>query len=307
MNEKIRYSSAVNDVMLFPRAALPHLKQATANELKVLIYVSSVGGVFENEDAIEACGVTESELQAALGFWRGAGVITIGEAKQVPKKSSLSKVNTMQEYEAEVLAEAKTKDAAFATVCEFFASQFNKATLTRNDLNSLYYLYQYVGLPCELICEYIDYCVTKGKKSTQYLVKLALGMFEDNDIDTAEKYREYRSLREKSENNVSKMRTLLGIGQRALTTTQKKYFERWFEERQHSFELVEFAYEITVDSINEPNLKYMDAILERWYSNNIRTVEHAEKDRADHKKNGDETNDTFNFDEFFEIAKKRDL
>ena len=288
MEEKRKYSSSINDVMLLPRSALEFLKEASAIELKVLIYISSQNGVFENEDVCEALNVTESELSSALGFWRGAKVLRIGDAKE--------------------LAEAKTNDSAFATVCEFFSSQFNKATLTRADLNSLYYLYQYVGIPCELICEYIDYCAKNGKRGTQYLVKTSLGFYEDSELDTTEKFREYLSLREVADENVNKMRQLLGIGGRALTTTQKQYFTRWFEERQHTFELVRYAYEITVDKIDKPNLKYMDTILERWFSQGILTVEHAEKDRESYKKeNEGENNDTFDFDEFLAIAKNRDI
>ena len=308
MEEKRKYSSSINDVMLLPRSALEFLKEASAIELKVLIYISSQNGVFENEDVCEALNVTESELSSALGFWRGAKVLRIGDAKEIPKKASQSKMDTMQEYDAKELAEAKTNDSAFATVCEFFSSQFNKATLTRADLNSLYYLYQYVGIPCELICEYIDYCAKNGKRGTQYLVKTSLGFYEDSELDTTEKFREYLSLREVADENVNKMRQLLGIGGRALTTTQKQYFARWFEERQHTFELVRYAYEITVDKIDKPNLKYMDTILERWFSQGILTVEHAEKDRESYKReNEGENNDTFDFDEFLAIAKNRDI
>ncbi len=308
MEEKRKYSSSINDVMLLPTSALQFLKEATAIELKVLIYISSLGGVFENEDVCDACGVTESELSAALGFWRGAKVLRIGDSKEIPKRSTPAKINTVQEYDAKELAEARMNDPAFATVCEFFASQFDKVTLTRADLNSLYYLYQYVGISCELLCEYIDYCANAGKRGTQYFVKAALGFYEESELDTVEKFKEYLSLRKVADDNISKMRSLLGIGNRALTTMQKQYFTRWFEERQHSYELVKYAYEITVDNIDKPNLKYMDSILERWFSQNIRTVEHAEKERENYKKeNGSENNDTFDFDEFFEIAKNRDL
>ena len=308
MEENRKYSSSINEVMLLPKSALTFLKEANAIELKVLIYISAQGGVFENGDVCDALGITESELSAALGFWRGAKVLRIGDANEIPKKATPSKINTMQEYDAKELAEAKTSDPAFATICEFFSSQFDKATLTRTDLNSLYYLYQYVGIPCELICEYIDHCAKNGKRGTQYLVKASLGFFEESELDTVEKFSEYLALREAADENVNKMRSLLGIGGRALTTTQKQYFTRWFEDRQHSFELVKYAYEITVDNIDKPNLKYMDSILERWFSQNIRTVEHAEKERESYKKeNGSENNDTFDFDEFLAIAKNRDL
>lgn len=308
MEENRKYSSSINEVMLLPKSALAFLKEANAIELKVLIYISAQNGAFENGDVCDALGITESELSAALGFWRGAKVLRIGDAHEIPKKAAPSKINTMQEYDAKELAEAKTSDPAFATVCEFFSSQFDKATLTRADLNSLYYLYQYVGIPCELLCEYIDYCSKNGKRGTQYFVKASIGFFEENELDTVEKFSEYLSLREVADENVNKMRSLLGIGGRALTTTQKQIFTRWFEDRQHSFELVKYAYEITVDNIDKPNLKYMDSILERWFSQNIRTVEHAEKERESYKKeNGSENNDTFDFDEFLAIAKNRDL
>ena len=146
-----------------------------------------------------------------------------------------------------------------AGVCGFCQSAFEKHTLSRNDLNALYYLYNFVGLPAELICAIIEYCAAKGKRSMQYLVKTAIGLYEENDIDTYEKFEQYTERRRTVDDGVSKLRKLLGIGDRALTTNESQFTEIWFAQREYPFELVRYAYELTVDKLGKYNMKYMNA------------------------------------------------
>lgn len=310
MEETKRLSSNADGVFLLPRSALKHIKDASASDLKVLMYICSTGGVFDDADACESCSVSPSELQSAIGFWRGAKVLRPGDAaEEIPRQASLSKVRTIQEFDAETLASARESDKDFATVCFAFSRAFNKHTPTRNDLNSLYYLYNYVSLPADLICAIIEYCVENDKKSLHYLVKTALSLYEENEIDTEEKFTEYMRLRRKVTDSVSKLREMLGIGSRAFTSNEKQYVERWFAERMFSFELVAYAYDITVDKIGKFNFKYANSILERWFSEGVTTRERAEKEEENWraKNAGDETNETFDFDELFEIASKRKL
>ena len=103
----------------------------------------------------------------------------------------------------------------------------------------------------------------------QYLVKTAIGLYEENDIDTYEKFEQYTERRRTVDDGVSKLRKLLGIGDRALTTNESQFTEIWFAQREYPFELVRYAYELTVDKLGKYNMKYMNAILDRWHEEGI--------------------------------------
>lgn len=309
MEDKRQFSSAANSAMLLPRSALRLLKDAGSAELKALIYICACDGCFDNAELCEACGITQTELQSAISFWRGAKVLRLGSAEaEIPAPAKLSKVRTMQEYDTEVLSDAKLNNKDFAAVCYVCERAFEKHTLTRNDLNTLYYLYSFVGLPFDLLCAIIENCALNEKRSMQYLVKTALGLYEEYEIDTYEKYDEYLERRKIVTDSTSQLRTLLGIGNRSFTTNEKQYIERWFGQRQYAFELIRYAYDLTVDAIGKFSFKYADAILERWYSEGITTLDGAIKQRENYKSsNSKENNDSFDFDEFVRIASNRKL
>ena len=73
MNDKKRYSTAASGAMLLPRSVLEHLKDASADELRALIYICAFDGCYDDTDACETCGITESQLNSAVSFWRGSG------------------------------------------------------------------------------------------------------------------------------------------------------------------------------------------------------------------------------------------
>ena len=71
--------------------------------------------------------------------------------------------------------------------------------------------------------------------------------------------------------------------------------------------MVSRAYEMTVSATNEASVPYANAILERWNSEGIRTLEDV--DKAEAKRNetskGESGNGSFDTDDFFEAALKR--
>jgi DnaD/phage-associated family protein len=108
------------------------------------------------------------------------------------------------------------------------------------------------------------------------------------------------------------------MGDRAFTKKEKAFFEKWLAEWGMAFELVEYAFELTVDKTGKAGLEYMSKILSDWHDSGISTVEQAEKASAeyrsssDYKKKFKETvkeeekpASSFNTDEFFEKALKR--
>lgn len=73
--------------------------------------------------------------------------------------------------------------------------------------------------------------------------------------------------------NEHKIRTILGIYDRALTQTEKKYISAWTEELNISPELVSLAYDKTVENTGKLSFAYMNKILVSWHGEGIKDAD----------------------------------
>ena len=56
------------------------------------------------------------------------------------------------------------------------------------------------------------------------------------------------------------------------TSKQEEYILEW-QKNNYSFELINYAYEITVEKINQLNFKYINTILESWAKSGYTTIQ----------------------------------
>ena len=73
---------------------------------------------------------------------------------------------------------------------------------------------------------------------------------------------------------------------------------------KYGFDMIEMAYDITVDTQHEYNPAYMNGILERWYSAAITTPEQVREDARSHKAKA-QGGSSFDTEEFLEAALRR--
>jgi len=301
MNQTIAARTKVKtpceDLIILPRAVQKHLKNAGETELKVLIYLFA-NPDFTAGEAARELGLTVSEVEAAVAFWRGAGVVELTSAKEAKKSSA--NISLYQNYDSDVLSNAIEKDGEFRELCNA-VGDLTERILNKNDYNSLYYLYDYVGLPADLICGIAQYCKQEKKFSMQYMMKTALGMYEEG-IDTYEKLEQLRAKKEKAKTGIGMLRKLCGMGDRELSAKENEYVNNWFIRWDMPFDLIKLAYDKTVDNTGKVKFSYMNSILKCWYENGYRTAEDV---AAGDKKECVES--SFDADEFFEAAVKRTM
>ncbi|MBQ4317042.1 MAG: DnaD domain protein [Clostridia bacterium] len=285
-----------DSIILLPKEILSRLKSASAEELKTLIYYFAEPET-NVSDAARETGLTVAQVESAVAFWRGAGVFTDSEGK---KKNVASDTSAYRNYDSDTLSAAIENDNDFSLVCRVAGDCLQKQ-LTKNDYSSLFYLYDFVRLPAPVICGIIADCCSNEKRSLQYIFKKAVGLYEDG-IDTYDKFEAYLARREAINSNIGKLRRLCGMGDRELTSKEKKLFDTWFGEWAFSFDMVELAYGKTIDTTGKLSTTYMNGILRRWHESGFATV--------DDVKNGDASRPTgndssFEVDEFIEAALSR--
>lgn len=285
-------------LIILPREVQKHLKNASESELKVLIYLFA-NPDYTSGEASRELGISVSDVEAAVAFWRGAGIVELATAS-ASKKTPPANVSLYQNYDSEVLSAAVEKDGEFRELCNA-VGDLTERLLNKNDYNSLYYLYDYVGLPADLICGIAQYCKQEKKFSMQYMMKTALGMYEDG-IDSYEKLEQLLARKEKARSSINMLRKLCGMGDRELSAKENEFANNWFFKWDMPFELIKMAYDKTVDNTGKVQFSYMNSILKCWYENGYKTEEDV---KAGDKKDCLES--SFDADEFFEAAIKRTM
>ena len=130
----------------------------------------------------------------------------------------------------------------------------------------------------------------------------------DIGIDNAESLKIKLAELEVIAENESKIRSLFGMKARAFTSKEKKFIEAWFGKFGYTIDIVTKAYEITANATGDASLPYANAILDRWNSEGLRTIEEIESSIEKSKNESkSDTTGSFDTDDFFEAALKRSI
>ena len=289
-------STPADSLILLPREVLNHIKNASAEELKLLLCVFADPEI-SLSDAARELNMTVAQAESAFAFWRGAGIFTESSGK---KKKAASDTSSYRNYDSATLSQAISVNEGFKLVCRVAEQNMGKQ-LTKNDFSAFFYLYDFCGLPAEVICGIIELCCSMGKKNTQYIYKKAIALYDDG-IDSYEKFEKYLARRELINSNIGKLRKLCGMGERALTSKEQKFCDCWFGDWGFSFEMVELAYEKAIDSTGKLSMVYMNGILRRWHESGHETPEDVSNGDTGNKSG---TVSSFEGDEFIEAALNR--
>ena len=301
----------------------------------------------------ERLDITLSALEKDIEFWTLAGVISVSddgaaaepsdsrtERKNEPEKHELfdtpsenneEKSRKNDPHSAPKIAVRTPMPSSLPTYTESQCADVINASVdladvmamcqqivgkifTSADVSVIVTMYDHLGLSGEYIVTLFSYCCGRGKKSLRYIERTALNLF-DEGVDNVDALNDYIKRKDELEDNLQRIRRLIGAGARELTAKEKKFFSCWLDEWRFSMEVITRAYEITIDKINEPSVSYMNKILENWNNSGLTTIEAVEASLENYKKkkaeasHGTETvNGTesgFQTDEFFEAALRR--
>lgn len=264
------------------------LKNADENDLRILSLLLLTA---DSEGCATLSGIEElleldrSDALASVKFWRGAGVLTSCKTVLAEKSESKESVTAhkggvvstftgVEAYTNDELARILEMNVRSEFIDE--AQKIMGKIFNKNEVGKLVGITEQLGFEPEAVLAILSYCVRLEKKSLSYAEKIAIS-FHDEDIFTAEEIHARIDQLEKRNSAQERIRGLFGFGGRALTTSEKKLFAAWTEDFGYSFEIIQKAYEITVDTIHEPAPKYTNGILKKWYENGLETTEQIDE------------------------------
>ncbi len=249
---------------------------------------------------------TEKDICKALKYWEKQGVlklktghegqicditifdldntpsepaVTFHEAVQIPKAVSaqpvpadpvrltdIAPINySKPSYTAKQLEQFRDYDE-FNTLIDYIEEKLCR-TLTHKDLQTPAFLYESLGFPADLIRHLYDYCMSKNKKSSAYIEKVAREWAEQG-IDTVEKAIEASMCFSKEYLTV---KSAFGIS-RNLGEAELAYITRWSRNLMMPEELIKEACSRTILSTGKPDFNYADKIITKWHTNGISSM-----------------------------------
>lgn len=316
-------------IFVMPKSVVKYLKNAKKAESKLIMYIfANMNGEFDVQKAAEAISESTAVVNAALAFWRGTGIISeiedgqdnaqtaaqknqSGADGQTPsdihienstpvsaenESNAVSKPHSV-DYDTKDVAEALKNDSEFKQLVNYAEHTLGEL-LNSSKTASLLYLYDCLGMQCDVIMGIIAHCAEKGKKSVKYIERTAIGIHEDGVVTYKELESYYASKRRYADcENVVKR--IIGAD-RALTKAESKLVNTWANVYRTKTELIEYAYELTVNSISKPSIQYMSKIIEDWHNNGVTDAQTAkslrEKKQAQNEKDRNNSDGGLDFD-----------
>lgn len=272
-----------------------HLKIASGNELKVLLYILKNSSADNTQSGIASdLSINENEVKNAVDFWIERGLLTDTDAVLSPhfdtvkdfkenddnssreEQKSISKkalpVNRVVRPNAVFVAQKLKSDKNLAALLDDAQIALSK-TLSPGDISTLVMLNDTYGLPCRVIALLINYSVSIGKSNMHAIEKIGISWSEKDvfTIELAEKEIKRMSLSNNAWAHVSRVFGIHNVGNP--TKSQLQFADTWINVWNFSDEMLQEAYERCVNTKGEYNIRYINAILSKWNKADIKSLE----------------------------------
>ena len=277
-----------NSVFAVPSSVVDkYIKIATEAQLKVLLYILRHSGEEISEETLSsALRIDATEAQNALSFWtehgllaqRDTGVlkpadtaVSTAEALSAPAEKPgkpRTAVSRAQRPEPAFVAKLLKEDTNLAGLLEEAQTVLNKP-LSPGDTATLVMLYDSFGLPCDVIALMINHLASDGGANMRTIERTGI-RWADDGIRTAEDAEREIERMAGSREAWGRVSSLLGIRNVGHPTkSQLEHADRWVNTWGFNDEMIAEAYERCVNTKGEYNIRYINAILQKWYDKRI--------------------------------------
>lgn len=290
------------------------LRLARGNDLKVLLYLlRNAGAEFDETEIADYISVSEEQVEESINFWKQRGIIDVSEkgelvptetktpcsAKQLTDNaSSVNALDPVKKIELDRTPEFTPKEIASTVRGSEQANYLFKhcevlygRPLKHNEQRTLMIILEDACLPVEVALILVDHCFSVNKATPAYMRAVALDWVETG-IVTIDKAEEKAAELKNLDNAINRFKKMFEVTS-TLSKQQKEYIDKWVNVYGFSDDMVNEAYQITLNATGKLAFKYMNKVLEGWYSNGITNVEQL---ISEQKKDQNEKNTNSSFD-----------
>lgn len=248
-------------------------KEATKDELKVLLAIASVEGAsITAENIAKALDVSVARVKAAVALFEECGVLVGNSALPLAKVEYEFEPDEKDIKKTSIETSEAMRDGNLYDMNMDMERIFEK-TLALRETERITSLYSEKGLSPAYIVALAEFLKSTKQTLTVEGMYREAARLVDKGITKLEELEVY--IKEKSEEiaGEAEMRRLFGIYGRTVTPSERKYFKRWLHEFAFGTVIIKEAYDITVNATSQRSLPYMDSILTEWHSAGCETVE----------------------------------
>ena len=142
----------------------------------------------------------------------------------------------------------------------FITEQYVGRQLTRNDMETILFMYDKLGFSADLIDYLVQHCVERGKKGFRYMEKVAISWAEQG-ITTPKEAQESSRIYDKTVYTIMK-----ALGKNSAPAPKElEYINKWTKEYGFLLDVIQEACDKTVMTTDTHRFAYADGILNRWY------------------------------------------
>lgn len=276
-----------------------------ANDAEIKVYLYLVRMMSANlpttvSDIADRFNHTEKDIMRALKYWEKAGLLALDYNEQKglsgihflePKDAPLTVERTPAEIvplklvnsveltpsevktpEREEPSYSKDQLKSFKESPEtgqllFIAETYLNRSLSVNDLQTLYFIYDVLSFTPELIDYLLQYCVERGKDKFSYIKAVAIS-WADAGVSSVREAKAFSA--GKYDKNVYSIMKSLG---KTAAPTQKEadFVSRWYKDYCFSMDIISEACDRTVIATDSHRLEYCEKILLSWKNAGVKS------------------------------------
>ena len=256
------------------------------------LYIRKTGGQRSDTDAAKELDKSKGWVASASAILSRLGLIQIdmsgsseesGKSEQGGDVGNVGNVgdnnsvpNEPRQYTEKEITQAVANDNNFSQIVDETQRKLGKI-LSPDELTRLLGIYDNLRMPPEVIFQLITHCISECRRggdgrapSMRYIEKAAF-TWEREGVFTLERAEEYLKALEVRKEIRSRIKRILQIKGRELSSTEKKYVDDWVDLKVEP-DAIAIAYDKTLVKTGTMTWPYIDKIIKNWHSKGLLTA-----------------------------------
>ena len=245
-----------------------HLKLATANQLKVLLYfMRNISDGIDPQKIWAELSIPQSEVDDALIFWSQCGILN-SEApaqKSTPKTVSV----TCEMPSREDVIKRGLEDERLAFLLREAQLKFGR-NLKQNESSLLVALYDDYGMDISVILLLLGYAASENKCNVTF-IRTTATRWLNAGVETVADAEQLIADCARQKLAWGVVQKTFGIEKRNPSAKETELSNLWVNEWGFSTDMLKAAYDICVDKKTKLSFAYVAKILESWHAAGYKT------------------------------------
>lgn len=262
-----------NILSLSAGAAERLIASGSGDAALLYLYLLKNGGRYDPTAAAKATKWDAPRLSAAISLLSGLGLAEVPSVTPVP-----APVPEPPEYTAsDINRELENQASPFPILVQEVQRRLGKV-LSTSDLKSLYTIYDFSGLPPEVILLAVNWTIEEfqrkygpGHLPRMPQIQREAMLWKERGADTVESAEAHLKRLTLLRDRSVQILALLDIRDRPPVAREKEYISAWVD-MGFDNDAIRLAYEKTVLKKQSMNWPYMNSILKSWHNKGLHTV-----------------------------------